>query len=456
MKRLQFLVLWAGFVGSLCLNSCDDEKNGFFYEEPKAELLSYSIDGVNACYFTCKIWPTREMYENNLKNYECGIEFSTDSLFRSSTKLMIGRSYDDDFTVLGHVGKLLPDTTYYVRPLLILVDDLSLGPQSFYGDRYGNKYLNRFTHVVNEGNVFSFTMPSLDVNDYVHVSIMDLGPMNINIGVECDYSDMINAGINEYDCDLEFSEDDTFSDNVKVMPFNSYKLECKLEMKSLKPLCDYYCRVRLSLKYDSLAYYGNVIKASTPALDEVNGMQYVDLGLSVMWANCNVGAHSPLEAGGYYCWGEIEELTIEGFKVKDIDFVNTTVKYSKYNETDGKLVLEPEDDVATVKWGAPWHIPDKSDIEELNDNCSSRVLTIDGQKVVRFTSKINGNYITIPIAGWYSGGRYLDWEQAYFWTRTLNTVYFPLSAYSVASNVWELLAGASRTSCYNVRPVFKP
>lgn len=177
MKRLNFIVLLAVLFGSLCLDSCvkdDDEKNGFYYKEPEVEILSYRMDGISACYFTCKIWPTKEMYEINLKNYECGIEYSTDSLFRSSVKIVIGRSYSDDFIITGHVGDFFPDSTYYVRPLLILVDDLSLGDQFYSCDKYGNRYLNRFTHVVQEGKTVSFTMPHLDINEYVHVSVLDI------------------------------------------------------------------------------------------------------------------------------------------------------------------------------------------------------------------------------------------------------------------------------------------
>ena len=35
-----------------------------------------------------------------------------------------------------------------------------------------------------------------------------------------------------------------------------------------------------------------------------NGHDYVDLGLSVKWATCNVGASSPSDYGDYYAWGE--------------------------------------------------------------------------------------------------------------------------------------------------------
>jgi hypothetical protein len=40
-----------------------------------------------------------------------------------------------------------------------------------------------------------------------------------------------------------------------------------------------------------------------------NGYTYVDLGLSVKWATCNVGAATPEEYGDYFAWGEVEPKT---------------------------------------------------------------------------------------------------------------------------------------------------
>ena len=37
--------------------------------------------------------------------------------------------------------------------------------------------------------------------------------------------------------------------------------------------------------------------------NKINGHEYVDLGLSVKWATCNVGAEKPEENGDYYAWG---------------------------------------------------------------------------------------------------------------------------------------------------------
>ena len=55
--------------------------------------------------------------------------------------------------------------------------------------------------------------------------------------------------------------------------------------------------------------YVTVIQPAWETVGELNGHEWVDLGLSVRWATCNVGASIPLEYGDYYAWGEIETKT---------------------------------------------------------------------------------------------------------------------------------------------------
>ena len=70
--------------------------------------------------------------------------------------------------------------------------------------------------------------------------------------------------------------------------------------------------------------------------DMANGYEYVDLGLSVMWATCNIGADSPEEYGNYYAWGE-------------------TATKSEYRQDNcyrwGGSDLTFSDDAAYVNWG---------------------------------------------------------------------------------------------------------
>ena len=83
----------------------------------------------------------------------------------------------------------------------------------------------------------------------------------------------------------------------------------------------------------------------------------VDLGLSVKWASCNVGATTPEGFGGYYAWGEIEE--------KD----NYSSGTYKWDYIANKTRLDLEDDVAHVKWGGNWRMPTGAEWEELIEKC---------------------------------------------------------------------------------------
>ena len=79
--------------------------------------------------------------------------------------------------------------------------------------------------------------------------------------------------------------------------------------------------------------------------------EYVDLGLSVMWATYNVGATRPEQYGDYYAWGESEQKSdylLRYYKWYNWDASKYTkyVAHWKYGTEDGKSVLEPEDDAA--------------------------------------------------------------------------------------------------------------
>ncbi len=54
---------------------------------------------------------------------------------------------------------------------------------------------------------------------------------------------------------------------------------------------------------------------------------YVDLGLSVKWATCNLGASTPSDMGERYAWGETKTKS---------DF--TWSNYLYYNATSGSVV----------------------------------------------------------------------------------------------------------------------
>lgn len=141
----------------------------------------------------------------------------------------------------------------------------------------------------------------------------------------------------------------------------------------------------------------------------IDGHEYVDLGLSVNWASCNIGSNSPEEFGDYFAWGETftksyyNKMTYKFFGGKE--GLEGLTDYTKYKGTENKLnpndtQLEENDDVAHVLWGGRWRMPTMKEIEELVDSCEWVFYEINNIKGCWAISKVNGNMIFFPLAGY--------------------------------------------------------
>ena len=192
-----------------------------------------------------------------------------------------------------------------------------------------------------------------------------------------------------------------------------------------------------------------------------NGHEYVDLGLpsGLKWATCNVGASSPEEYGGYYAWGETEEK--EDYDWSTYKWCNgsetSMTKYctsSSNGAVDNKTVLDPEDDVAHVKWGGSWRMPTKAELDELCNNCTWTWTTQNDANGYKVTSKINGNSIFLPATGFRSGT--VVYSRGYngsYWSSSLRGGY---SAYRLYIDVgYYGRCYSNRSEGYSVRPVSK-
>lgn len=151
----------------------------------------------------------------------------------------------------------------------------------------------------------------------------------------------------------------------------------------------------------------------------------VDLGLSVKWANFNVGASQPEEVGGYYAWGETSEkrnYTWETYKWCDGTY-NTLTKYctqSVFGKVDSKTTLELEDDVANVKWGGTWRMPTQAEIQELLEKCSWSINYINGVRGYKVEGR-NGNSIFLPFGGYRKGTSLEEFDSfGRYWAGTSN------------------------------------
>ncbi len=133
----------------------------------------------------------------------------------------------------------------------------------------------------------------------------------------------------------------------------------------------------------------------------------VDLGLSVMWASCNVGATAPEEYGNYYAWGETE--TKSEYSWSTYKWGSGETSLTKYNTNssngtvDNIVELQMEDDVAIAKLGSNWRMPTSSEYQELINNCSYSWITYNGIQGIRFSSNKAGytdKWIFFPAAGY--------------------------------------------------------
>ena len=210
-------------------------------------------------------------------------------------------------------------------------------------------------------------------------------------------------------------------------------------------------------------------------------LEMVDLGLSVKWASCNIGASKPEEYGDYYAWGEIDTYYQEGdaqsssptwkpgksngygwetYKWCKGSYYSIT-KYcinSSYGTVDGRTVLEPDDDIAHIKKGGGWRMPTIEEYQELLDNCKSEWTTLNGVYGRKFTSKKSGfkdKWIFLPAAGSRLSKDLLDTgSYGDYWSSSLGTgiqgraeeLYF-LSDFVEASNTY-------RASGQSIRPVY--
>ena len=185
----------------------------------------------------------------------------------------------------------------------------------------------------------------------------------------------------------------------------------------------------------------------------INGYVYADLGLSVKWATCNVGANSPEEYGSYFAWGETETKK-EYYSSNSVTYGLSISELKFQGIIDGDHNLTPSHDAATANWGGTWRLPTKAELEELVNRCTWERTTQNGVKGCRVTGP-NGNNIFLPAAGFRDGSSLtFDGSLGGYWSSTRYVNIYNGSAYYLSFH-----GGGENVDYYNryngftVRPI---
>lgn len=111
----------------------------------------------------------------------------------------------------------------------------------------------------------------------------------------------------------------------------------------------------------------------------------IDLGLSVKWANFNIGAYKPNDMGDYFYWAE-------NCPSKRCYPLHSKKKTYLIGDISGNMKY----DAATKSYGDKWRIPTDDECKELIEKCSWKSDTIDGVEGCTVIGP-NGNSIFFPF-----------------------------------------------------------
>jgi hypothetical protein len=213
--------------------------------------------------------------------------------------------------------------------------------------------------------------------------------------------------------------------NRIFLPIDGYKDSSKIVNQD-------YCYLWTSTHYSKSTYQAMALKVtdkptfaathrrigmairpvSSVLVKDENKIELVDLGLSVDWANSNLGADCPEGIGDYYAWGETE--TKDTFTWSNYAYDATVQEGYKFL---GKDIAKTQYDQAYMTNNSMC-LPTYQQWKELTTKCKLTEKTLNGVKGVELKAD-NGNSIFIPYTGnSFDGGNYQEGEFGYYWTST--------------------------------------
>lgn len=416
MKKIySVMVMCVAVLTSALFVSCDEDI------VPTETVLSVIDEEVTPSHSTCQITCT---FHTDATIEYASVQYSTTEDFaRYNVTKMIPKSdyYYDNGSYSVKLTKLQPNTTYYFRYEV---------NACLFTSSVANK--------VSEFQTLQTAAPILttSVEDISITSATANGQITSDGG----------SSITEYGIVYSTSHNPTISNTkIKSNICDSTGL-FTCELTNLKKQTTYYVRA-YATNAKGIGY--------SEEISFTADYQYVDLGLSVKWATCNVGANKPEEPGDYFAWGETKPKDYynwsnykwcKGYYDELTKYCDKSSYAYSSSYVDKIYVLQLSDDAARANWGGNWRMPLKAELDELISACTWTQTTQNGISGYEVTGK-NGNSIFLPKAGYKSEGslQYLG-EYGYYWSSTVATSY----AYHL---IYESIASMYRCCGLPVRPV---
>lgn len=200
-----------------------------------------------------------------------------------------------------------------------------------------------------------------------------------------------------------------------------------------------------ALSYSTAKAQDNNNPAYRYTCNVIDNHYAVDLGLSVLWADCNVGANYPSEFGGLYGW-------------TDATGNNTSINNNVYPSANPPMSIcgNAKYDIARKKWGGAWKLPTKDEFNELIKKCTWE-LEVIGNSGGYIVTGPNGNKIFLPLAGQRKGQKNMAEYTGMYWSgnSSLKPCHgFKNAAYSLSLSAYNASTVlAPRFMGQSVRPV---
>lgn len=167
----------------------------------------------------------------------------------------------------------------------------------------------------------------------------------------------------------------------------------------------------------------------------------IDLGLSVKWADRNLGAPTSFEYGGLYGWGD----SSGNQKTENLNYYPTS--------TPPREISRTRYDIAHIQWGKGWRLPTAQEIDELESKCKFTFMTTEDGKSGFLATGPNGNCIFLPLSGIRKGNIIIHRNKiGYYWSGKLGSDTRTAHAFYLY-NKCEVESAFFRYYGFSIRPV---